>query len=333
MNRMTRILCIGSAALFAAASFSACGDDTKPAATDTIGGDSAIGSDTATGTDTTTTTDVAAPNDTTSTTGSCTEAELATFETCGDNCAQDQQCFAGCVNAMSAKCGLAFDALSACIQTAQCTQANFAECVSTNCLAEYEDFYGPLPEPTSCNPVTSAECEAGETCGYVSQDFDVGCGPAGTAELGAACGGEVGCKAGACLGDGTANVCTAFCNASNNTCPNNAPCNVRVQGSDFSHCGTPPDGCDIFAQDCANNRGCFPVNAAGDTTCASTSGKAEGAVCEAINDCGAGLICIGSGATGICRTVCNLETTPEACTTGACSAAGFSNNVGACIPN
>ena len=312
----------------------ACGDDSKPAPADTttgtdtmMGTDTTTGTDTATGTDTTTQPDVVEP-----TVYPCTEQERTTFEACIQPC-EDNTCIQTCVAALSQPCADAFTTLASCIQAAGCTQANMQTCIAENCAGEFDQFYGPIEEPGDCNPTNPASCDEGDICTYIDDDFNVGCVPAGTAGLGETCGGNVGCREGACLGDGTAFTCQPFCNIAPavNTCPDNRPCNTRLEGSNYFHCGDAPTGCNVFTQDCGGNQGCYPINSEGDTTCAAHANKQIDAPCAALNDCAPGLLCVGMGAGTTCRPACD-PAAEGSCTAGTCTEIG-TTGIGSCAAN
>lgn len=339
MNNMMKTFAMSSAAFLAAFSMTACGDDggTTPATDTTTGTDTTTPpADTTTGEDTTT-----PPADTTTGTDTvgptvypCTPEERDTFDACADACPDnDNACVQTCIDGFSPACGNAFLAFVGCIQEAGCTQANFETCVSQNCADEFDQYFGPIEPPGDCDPTRADACEAGENCTYVGEG-EVGCVPAGTVAIGDACGqAEGNCASGACLGTAEGGECVPFCNPANNQCPDGRPCNVRIQGSDYLHCGDAPDGCNVFTQDCAvATEGCYPINAAGDTSCAANTGKTEGQSCEALNDCAKGFICVGTQQAASCRAVCDLEGAQATCTSGTCSAVGFQGGIGACLP-
>ncbi|MGM0574799.1 MAG: CAP domain-containing protein [Myxococcota bacterium] len=59
------------------------------------------------------------------------------------------------------------------------------------------------------------------------------------------------------------------------------------------------EGCDVLLQDCGSGRGCYFL---GDgPTCLWAGSSAAGETCSHVNECGAGLTCLGSR----CRPVCN----------------------------
>lgn len=179
------------------------------------------------------------------TTPACTSEEFGDFGACADSCAESQVCIAACADALSTTCRAAYDALVACLRTAQCAAANSQTCSEANCAAQAADFPAELPQIPPCNPVTSAECEAGDTCTYLpAGDFRVGCRAPGTAAVGEVCGGPIQCAVGACLNNGTTSACTLFCDPDNNTCPNNVLCNQTILGSAFTHCGAPRAVCE-----------------------------------------------------------------------------------------
>lgn len=92
----------------------------------------------------------------------------------------------------------------------------------------------------------------------------------------------------------------------------------------FGKCGA---GCDLYEQNCADAEGCYP-SLSGAPACASTRGAAEGASCEYLNDCAAGMMCVGSNATdGTCHKFCN-DTHP--CATGTCQTRQGLEGVGVC---
>ena len=89
--------------------------------------------------------------------------------------------------------------------------------------------------------------------------------------------------------------------------------------------GSCADGCDIFAQNCANSmgspQGCFADDISGAGTCTTLNSMGQdGDACIYTNDCNPGLGCYynGGGATGmgLCRPYCRTGANPIACTNG-----------------
>jgi hypothetical protein len=334
MNNIFKSFAFLGAIAISAPILVACGDDAKPAATDTTSGtDTTAGTDTATendtsmGTDTNTQPDVPTPA-----VYPCGVEERNTFEACAGAC-QNQPCIQTCLAALSPTCADAFTELASCIQAAGCTEANMQQCIAQNCAEEFEQFYGPIEPPGDCDPTKADACGQGQICTYIDDDYNVGCVPAGTAGLGESCGGNVGCREGACLGDGTTFTCEPFCKGAPamNTCPDNRPCNSRIDGSDYLHCGAAPTGCSVLAQDCPGNQGCYPINPAGDTTCASHANKPLDAACSALNECSPGLICVVSQNGSFCRTACD-PAAENSCTAGTCTPLG-TTGIGSCVAN
>lgn len=88
----------------------------------------------------------------------------------------------------------------------------------------------------------------------------------------------------------------------------------------------PGDACDLLAQDCPADHGCYP-GAAG-ATCLPVGAGACGGPCQYANDCPPGTACV--GAPGRCRALCVVD---EACGGGArCRPLGGRDSVGFCPP-
>lgn len=86
-------------------------------------------------------------------------------------------------------------------------------------------------------------------------------------------------------------------------------------------------GCDVLEQTCMMGQGCYYTNAMGDmTACAATEGRVEGAACEFVNECGAGLAC----ANGTCARYCCAATDCEGGETCERLTADGSNPLGYC---
>lgn len=335
----------------------ACGDSggsgTNPDA-DAIGSDSFVPTDTLTsGTDTTTTnttdttttnptdttttnpTDTTEPTDTTTPPPArqCTDAELETLNTCLEACPDvgGDQCVQACFNGLSTGCNAAYTAFVQCVQTNSCFNADNTlnvDCAAANCPDQVAGVFGSGVEPSDCDPVTSTGCTETQTCTVIDADNNLGCAPKGTVPTGGDCANDL-CEKGACLTtDSTTFQCYEFCDAANNTCPEGRPCNVGLQGTDLTVCGDIPVTCDVLAQDCTGGKGCYFIDAQGNTDCAANAGKTAGQSCQYINDCAAGLMCAGQPAT--CLPFCATDGT-KTCTSGTCTSVGI-GVIGVCAP-
>jgi hypothetical protein len=262
----------------------------------------------------------------------CTDQEMQAFQGCFTACAQgDTTCQQGCLGQLSPVCESAFMAFVQCAQASGCGQDE--ACIATACAAEIEAVYGGggTVQPSDCDPITDQGCQAGQNCSMVSQTA-LGCVPAGTALIDQPCGQGAGadCADGVCLSaDGVNYTCAQFCSAQNNTCPAGRPCNIGMQGSDYTFCGALPVACDLLAQDCPNNQGCYMIDQAGTTDCAPSQGKTAGQPCSYLNDCAPGHIC--GNNPGTCYQICNLGGGAPACATGQCQNAQLPvANAGVC---
>ena len=281
------------------------------------------------------TTDTNQPDTTPTPTRKCTDAELDTFNTCADACpagANQQTCINACFDGFSNECYDAFASFQDCMQTKGCFNDDGSadvECAAEFCADEVDAVFG-TPEPTDCNPVTQAGCETGNICTVGDQAGNLYCvAPGDIPAFGDCAADPSGCSTGLCLGTATEAICMPFCNTSAD-CPDGRLCNVGLQGTDFVFCGDAPVSCDVLAQDCPNNQGCYIASQAGDTQCASHNGKATGAACQYLNDCAPGNLCLGSG-TGTCTKLCDTAATPGTCAAGqTCQSLGLPGTVGAC---
>ncbi len=262
----------------------------------------------------------------------CTDAEVSTLNSCLGECA-DQACASACLTSSSVACATAYTDFVGCMQTWECfDEAGAAdlECAAENCAEELEAVFG-TPEPSDCNPVTSAGCESGEICTVGDQAGNLYCVQAGDVPAFGDCSDNpAGCATGLCLGSESEAVCMPFCDT-NADCPDGRLCNVGLQGTDFTFCGDIPVTCDLLAQDCPNNQGCYIASQEGDTQCAPHNNKATGAACQFLNDCAPGNLCAGNGASGTCTALCDTTANPTTCTAGmTCSALAEDSNVGVC---
>lgn len=338
--------------LTCAAALVACDDkstDGTQDVTDTVQGDT---TDTSTNPDTTTpdtttpdtstnpdttTPDTTNPDTTNPNARKCTDAELTALNTCVNACtnpATQQQCVQTCQNQLSADCFDAYGLFAACVQNNNCFNEDDTldtACVAQFCAGEVEAVFG-TPEPDDCNPVTNTGCEAGENCSVGDSEGNLYCLPAGTIPAFGDCSDDPsGCSRGLCLGSETEATCMLFCEQ-NSDCPDGRPCNIGLQGSDYTFCGDIPTSCNVLTQDCPNGQGCYFISAAGDTDCAQSANKATGAACSFLNDCAPGNLCLGSGASGTCTKVCDTAANPTTCPSGqTCQAAGIPNStIGVC---
>lgn len=291
--------------------------------------------DTTTPTDTDTT-DTTTP-DTVTPTRKCTDVELETFNTCADACApgaNQQACLTTCQNGLSSECFAAYGLFASCVQNNNCLnedQSLNTECVAQFCADEIQAVFG-TPEPDDCNPVTNTGCEAGENCSVGDAEDNLYCLPAGDiAPFGDCSDDPSACSRGLCLGTETEATCMLFCDQ-NSDCPDNRPCNIGLQGSDFTFCGDIPVSCNVLTQDCPGGEACYIISQAGDTDCSPSNGKATGATCGFLNDCAAGNLCLGSGASGTCTKVCDTAANPSTCPQGqTCQGLGIAGStLGAC---
>ena len=344
--------------LAAGGALAACGDDggSNNPTGDVITGDSVSFGDTTTprdttsglidtqtGTDTQVATDATAPVDTATDTSTgppprmCTDAELETFNTCFAACdpnAVTPTCQDACFDGLSTGCEAAFMAWINCAQSNGCnsleTDAEFAACVADKCPDETAGVYGTgSVEPSDCNVVTNAGCTAEQNCTLISSNPPaIGCAPKGDVPIGGDCS-EALCEKGTCLStdaSGQSGQCFSFCEQASD-CPDGRPCNVGLQGSDYTFCGDIPVSCSVFAQDCPAGKGCYIIAQDGTTDCATNNGKAAGESCEYLNDCAAGMMCAGN--PGKCMKFCNTDGS-LACTAGTCTSVGIAT-VGVCV--
>ncbi|PIE17490.1 MAG: hypothetical protein CSA66_05740 [Proteobacteria bacterium] len=316
------------------------GTDTTEAgdAVDAEAGDAVDADDTTpTTADTSSTTDDVTPSeDTTNETDTnqtverlCSDAELGEFQSCVQGCGQqDVECLQACFTTkLSAACQGAYRALGDCARQHSCGDTDTA-CIVENCPNETLAVFGSSPEPNDCDPVADTGCDDDHTCTLVSPT-EVGCAPKGGAGYGEDCS-SVRCAQGACLSfDGTSSECMEFCDQQNNTCREDRPCNIGIQGGDFTFCGDIPVACDIFAQNCDDGQGCYVIDTDGNTGCHSAGGQQAGASCQAVNDCAPGHLCAGN--PGTCSLVCEIDGDPTGCPDGEECAAVRGLSIGVCV--
>lgn len=77
----------------------------------------------------------------------------------------------------------------------------------------------------------------------------------------------------------------------------------------FNAC-TYRERCQLFGvEPCMNGKGCEVDDNQGTSTCIENSGKTDHQSCSFKNDCADGYICVGGGATGVCRYMCLIPGT------------------------
>jgi len=118
---------------------------------------------------------------------------------------------------------------------------------------------------TECDLLLDTVCQAGEKCTFLVESADPlegrpGCAPDGTVDPGGACTitgspGVDDCKAGSLCKEG---ICREICVVNPDTCPQDSTCFPDSNYFDEANRGLcEPGGCDIFAQDCANDESCY----------------------------------------------------------------------------
>jgi len=161
----------------------------------------------------------------------------------------------------------------------------------------------------------------GQSCTLTDAAGTIGCGPTGTNADYADCGNGAGCLAGAICasGDGgVTNTCMPFCDTANPTCPGGGLClfQIATSGGNVGLCGE-GDTCDPFAMTgCTGGEACYYASG-GSTICATAGTVDVGGACQYLDDCMAGMACVGS--PGACAELCDAAFT---CTTGTCQGIG-----------
>ncbi len=172
----------------------------------------------------------------------------------------------------------------------------------------------PLPEPfmepeqmidpeEACNvqPTGGYQKPEGDACDLIAQDCAEGfgcyltqegaqCAPMGVAMCNEGCGDTANdCAPGfACIEES----CIALCEQGTE-CATGLPCS-RFQGrDDVGVCVIPDDNdaCDLVAQDCEGDMGCYPTISG--ARCIAAGAGALNDACSQSSDCGAGLLCAG----------------------------------------
>lgn len=180
----------------------------------------------------------------------------------------------------------------------------------------------------ACDPWAQTGCAANQKCTLVDfQNLVYTCGPAGTNGDQVACTSDAQCVAGTVCADfGAGFKCHSLCNATK-TCPGTASCigkTSTLTSKDPVLC-IPTTSCDLLTQNCSSAaQACYPTQTS--TTCAPAGSKTEGQACTAMNQCGKGLVCAG---TGTCYKLCDPNGGAPTCTTGTCVKNG-ANDWGLC---
>jgi hypothetical protein len=160
----------------------------------------------------------------------------------------------------------------------------------------------------SCTLSTEAFCAPGR-CGAVLQNTQTGfetleCVPAGDRPLGGECvvpsyaGDSDDCAAGLKC---TAGTCLAMCETEND-CAVDEDCAFEHSGSAAAVCFA---ACDVLLQNCLASEGCYPTGSGTVGYCYAEGYGFAGDSCEFMSDCQAGLVCVGSEASGTCRRMCD----------------------------
>ncbi|MBW2701253.1 MAG: trypsin-like serine protease [Deltaproteobacteria bacterium] len=180
--------------------------------------------------------------------------------------------------------------------------------------------------PEECD-IEGGDCP-NQAC-YPVSDTELGCIPSNGVNIGQSChedpnSGSLECADGGVCVDipsgsgGYGEVCYQFC-SSDAVCASDEICYQPIfEGLDeIGICLPEAETCEITGGDCDPGQACYPTASPGVYNCFTSDENAEGQVCDTeiaeSLSCDDGLICLGSGAEGICYSFCE---TGADCATG-----------------
>lgn len=205
------------------------------------------------------------------------------------------------------------------------------------------DAGGALGCPAGpCNLVEQTGCEAGYGCYFVPSsggaDPEPMCLTAGTGGDGATCVDHADCQEGfLCAPDDT---CHAYCcGGSDVGCPTGQVCSTTLRDSggsptEVGYCSA-PDGCDPVEQTgCSGSEACYWSGDGGTICTTSLEDLDEGATCDDLNDCAAGLACHATSAGVVCHRYCDTTDGSRCTSTQTCTSLSLSGapEAGICTP-
>jgi hypothetical protein len=169
-------------------------------------------------------------------------------------------------------------------------------CTVASCSDNIECTVDGCDAAGSCTHVPdNAKCTGGKVCSATA-----GCVAEASACVPANCNDNIACTVDGC---GANDQCIHV--PDNSLCTNGGTCSATTGCSEPAMCSESP--CKLVSPQCGCESGeaCYP--GADGPECAPAGNVAVGGVCEYLDDCRAGLSCVGpvSALTGTCKTMCN----------------------------
>jgi len=172
-----------------------------------------------------------------------------------------------------------------------------------------------------CNIVTGDGCPVGQGCYFLSTGPNTEpmaiCQPTGFGTDGVPCMNQQDCQSGWDCVPGLRVCLKLCCFGDDSACPSGQRCSTRYVWMDAAGTTIETDGaycsgsvdCDPLAQTGCGTEACYTDTPGdGSLLCAMPGVSAEGEACTALNDCAAGLYCVGSGAGLQCHRYCAVST-------------------------
>lgn len=199
-----------------------------------------------------------------------------------------------------------------------------------------------------CSIVTGDGCPIAQGCYFLSRGPNTEpmaiCQPTGFGTDGTPCMAQQDCQSGWDCVPGL-RVCRKLCCfGDDSACPSGQRCATRYVWMDAAGTTLQTDGaycsgsttCDPLAQTGCGTEACYTDTPGdGSVICAMAGPGTEGEACVALNDCAAGLYCVGSGAGTQCHRYCAVSTGMPCGAGQTCTPLGFPaplEDLGMCTP-